>query len=82
MRSSILLTALLVTLGSPAIAEPPHAVVIKAGRLFSGVGDDYRRNVVIVVEGDRIKSVGPAAEATIPAGATTIDLSSAVVLPG
>ncbi len=82
MRSSILLAALLAILGSPAIAEPPHTVAIKAGRLFSGVGDDYRRNVVIVVEGDRIKSVGPAAEATIPAGATTIDLSSAVVLPG
>src|SRR5581483_5687388 len=37
-------------------------------------------NQVIVIEGDRIVSVGPASSA--PAGATTIDLPSATVLPG
>jgi imidazolonepropionase-like amidohydrolase len=38
--------------------------------------------VVIVVEGERIKSVTPAAEVKIPAGATVVDLSRATVLPG
>ena len=37
---------------------------------------------MILIEGDRIKSVGPAAETPVPAGATWIDLESAVVLPG
>ena len=41
-----------------------------------------RENVVIVVEGERIKSVEPAAQAQIPAGAKVIDLSKATVLPG
>jgi imidazolonepropionase-like amidohydrolase len=60
----------------------PRAIAIKAGRLFDGTGDEYRRNVVIVVEGDRIKFVAPSSEATIPDGAEIIDLSNATVLPG
>lgn len=69
----------------PAAADEPTArpvVVIKAGRLFDGTLDQYRANVVIVVEGDRIKSVAPAAEATIATGAVVVDLSNATVLPG
>ncbi|MBI2827588.1 MAG: amidohydrolase family protein [Planctomycetia bacterium] len=61
---------------------PPRTLVIKAGRLFDGTGDDYRRDVVIVVEGERIKAVGPAADVSFPEGAETIDLSNAFVLPG
>jgi imidazolonepropionase-like amidohydrolase len=57
-------------------------VVIKAGQLFDGTGDEYQRNVAIVVEGDKIKSVGPAAEAKIPEGAEVVDLSGATLLPG
>ncbi len=57
-------------------------MAIRAGRLFDGSGDDYRRDVVILVEGQRIKIVGAAAEISIPSAAETIDLLSAVVLPG
>ena len=60
----------------------PKVVAIKAGRLFDGTGDEYRRDVVIVIEGERIKSVGPAKDASIPNGAEIIDLTGAVVLPG
>src|SRR5437016_7610383 len=38
--------------------------------------------MVIVVQDDRIQSVGSAASVSIPAGATVIDLSKATVLPG
>ncbi len=37
---------------------------------------------MIVVEGERIKSVGPATAIKIPAGSNVIDLSNATVLPG
>lgn len=63
--------------------EPaPRRVAIKAGRLFDGTGDQYRRDVVILVEGQRIQSVEPAAAARLPEGIDVIDLSQATVLPG
>src|SRR5258708_6249175 len=40
------------------------------------------RNQVIVTHGDRIPEVGPASSVKVPAGAETIDLSRAYVLPG
>lgn len=68
---------------APAEAKPaPKITYVKAGRLFDGTGDTYRENVVIVVEGDRIGAVAPAAETKIPAGAEVIDLSKVTVLPG
>lgn len=60
----------------------PKVTYIKAGRLLDGAGDSTRQNVVIVVEGERIKSVLLGGEAKIPAGASVIDLSGATVLPG
>ena len=66
----------------PAEKPAPKITYIKAGRLFDGTGDAAREKMAIVVEGDRIQSVGAAAETPIPAGATVIDLSRATVLPG
>ena len=66
----------------PAQKPAPKAVYIRAGRLFDATSDSVRENVVIVVLGERIQSVGPAATVTIPAGATVIDLSHDTVLPG
>jgi imidazolonepropionase-like amidohydrolase len=39
-------------------------------------------NQVVLIEGERIASVGPAASVAIPAGAKVFDLSRATVLPG
>ena len=66
----------------PAEKPAPQVTYIKAGRLFDGTGDSVREKMVIVVEGDRIRSVSAAAETSIPAGATVLDLSRATVLPG
>ncbi len=55
---------------------------IRAGRLFDATSDNYRQNMVIVVEGERVKAVQPAASTQIPSGAKVIDLSKATVLPG
>jgi imidazolonepropionase-like amidohydrolase len=60
----------------------PKIVYIRAGRLFDAASDSVRENMVIVVAGERIQSVAPAASASIPPGAAVIDLSHATVLPG
>jgi len=67
----------------PAATKPTPAIsYIKVGKLFDSTSDTYRDNVVIVVEGERIKSVDSAAQAQVPSGAKVIDLSKATVLPG
>lgn len=63
-------------------AKPPAKIIyIRAGHLFDATSENLRDNVVIVVQGDRIKTIEPATVA-IPAGSTIIDLSHATVLPG
>src|SRR5215472_4748728 len=61
---------------------PTKITYIRAGRLFDGTGDKVRENMVIVVQDDRIQSVGPAGSISIPPGPNVIDLSRATVLPG
>lgn len=69
-----------------AVADdtPPanRAIVVKVGRLFEGPTDEYRRDVVVLINGDRIQSIEPAASAKVPADAEVIDLSTSTVLPG
>ncbi|HWR15207.1 MAG TPA: amidohydrolase family protein [Terriglobales bacterium] len=60
----------------------PAITYIRAGRLFDATGDKLRTNVVIILEGDRIRQVAPANEVQIAPGATLVDLSNATVLPG
>jgi imidazolonepropionase-like amidohydrolase len=71
---------------NPAIPSPekpaPKVTYILVGRLFDATGDSVRENMVIEVEGQRIKSVAAAADLKIPPGANAIDLSQATVLPG
>ena len=71
---------------NPAIPSPekpaPKVTYILVGRLFDATGDSVRENMVIEVEGQRIKTVAAAADLKIPPGANAIDLSQATVLPG
>ena len=53
---------------------------IKAGKLVDPETGTVATNQLIVIEQDRIKSVGPMGEP--PAGATVIDLSKSTVMPG
>ncbi len=63
-------------------ATVPQTVYIKAGHLFDATSDKLRDNVVLVVEGERISKIAPAAEVSIPTGAMVVDLSKDWVLPG
>jgi imidazolonepropionase-like amidohydrolase len=67
---------------APQAAAAPPVVYLKAGHLFDATSDNLRDNVILVVEGERISKVLPAAQTGIPAGAKVIDLSQAWVLPG
>src|SRR5688572_28937355 len=59
-------------------------VLIKAGRLIDVRGGRVLTDQSILIEGDRIKEVGPSATIAnrVPAGARVIDLTGATVLPG
>lgn len=63
-------------------AAAPQVVYVKAGHLFDATSDKLRDNVVLVVEGERISKVAPAADVKIPADAKVVDLSGDYVLPG
>ena len=65
----------------PQKAETAPLTVIRAGTLLDGQSETPRKNQLIFVRGQRIEKVADAA-AAIPAGAKTIDLSNATVLPG
>jgi imidazolonepropionase-like amidohydrolase len=61
---------------------PPQGVAVRAGKLFDPKSGTNLANQVILIKGDRITEVGPAASVHIPAGMQVIDLSRATVLPG
>jgi imidazolonepropionase-like amidohydrolase len=60
----------------------PAITVIRAGRLVDVEAGRVLSDQLLVIEGERIVAVGPAASTRVPAGATEIDLSAATVLPG
>ncbi len=64
-------------------AAPPARVLIKAGSLIDGRADQAQAGIGILIEGERIRAVGPLAQIQAQAGdARVIDLSRMTVLPG
>jgi imidazolonepropionase-like amidohydrolase len=61
-------------------AQAPKRIAIRAGKLIDGKSEKALENALIVIEGDKIVSVGAGGAA--PAGAEVLDLSRATVLPG
>ncbi len=60
-----------------ALGQTTPVTYLKCGNLFDGKSDTVRKNVVIAIEGEKIKEVGGAAS-----GGDVIDLSSRTCLPG
>jgi imidazolonepropionase-like amidohydrolase len=77
---------LLLALGvasAPGQSGSKEVVLIKAGKLVDVRGGRTLTDQAILIEGDRIKEVGPSASIVARApSARVIDLSSATVLPG
>src|SRR5882724_12167178 len=73
--------AVLLLCGTLSSAQAPvHRVVVKAGRLLDVKSGQMFRDQAIMIENDKIVSVGAAKDANIT-GATVVDLSQATVLP-
>jgi imidazolonepropionase-like amidohydrolase len=82
-RLAMLLSMFLVAvpMAQPASPQAPAPVTaIRAGRLLDPDAGVIRTNQIILIEGSRIRDVGP--NVVIPAGANVIDLSKLTVMPG
>jgi len=71
------LTAILCVVTAAAAPKP---VALRCGALIDGKSATVARNVVVLVNGDRIEQVGP--NVAVPAGAEVVDLSRSTCLPG
>jgi imidazolonepropionase-like amidohydrolase len=84
---ALLIPAIVTTCGlglAQDAIKPLNSAVIKAGRLIDVRAGKVLSNRAILVEGERIKSVGETDEIlrSAPKNAAVIDLSKATVLPG
>ena len=68
--------------GSDSNQQPPQSTLLKPARVFDGLAAEPHAGWVVLVTGDKIAAVGPAADVRAPAGATTIDLPGTTLLPG
>ncbi|MBO0357922.1 amidohydrolase family protein [Hymenobacter sp. BT186] len=68
----------------PAPTQPPTAatvlLLLRPAAVFDG--ETLHSGWVVLVENDRIRAVGPAAQLTAPAGARTLELPGLTLLPG
>src|SRR5688572_14880178 len=78
----------LALLASPLVSaadapSPANSLTaIKAGHLLDVASGQFLQRQVIVISGETIHSVGPAADIAVPANARLIDLTDSWVLPG
>src|SRR4029078_3755976 len=59
-----------------------NMIAIRAGTLVDGNGQAPIKDAVVLIQGERIKQVGAAAEVKMPPDAEVIDASDKTVLPG
>ncbi|HEX2330417.1 MAG TPA: amidohydrolase family protein [Candidatus Angelobacter sp.] len=69
-----------VTAQTPTKPAPPPVRYLRCGALFQPESGQVQRNVLVTIEGERIKEVREGG--TAPAGGQTIDLSDRTCLPG
>jgi imidazolonepropionase-like amidohydrolase len=86
-RLNFLVALLLATLiamgcGAATAQQSTNRVVIKAGHLLDVRTGKALSNMAVVIEGDKIVSIGPVADLKAAPGDNVIDLSQATVLPG
>ena len=62
--------------------QNPQSTLLKPARVFDGIAAEPHEGWAVLVTGDKIAAVGPAADVRAPAGATTVDLPGTTLLPG
>jgi imidazolonepropionase-like amidohydrolase len=83
-KTLVLLTVLLLlaTLGPASAQQSARRTIVRAGKLLDVKSGKLQTNQAVVIEGDKIVSVGPASEIKTSTADTLIDLPNATVLPG
>jgi imidazolonepropionase-like amidohydrolase/Tol biopolymer transport system component len=72
-----------VNLGFQAESDIPRGTVaVVGGRIVTMRGDEVIEDGTVVLEGNRIKAVGPRASVAVPAGAYVVDAKGKTVIPG
>ncbi len=90
MTSTHLVTILILTSVSAAFAEetgapkPQPLTLVKAARLIDTPAGVVRENQAVLIEDEKIKAIGPAADISkgIPPETRVIDLGNATIVPG
>jgi hypothetical protein len=67
---------------APFVAVRAGVVALTGVRLVDGTGGPSREDQTIVLQGDRIRAVGPRASTPIPQGAEVLALAGHTVIPG
>lgn len=81
MKTKLLATAALFAIGlsHPAAAQ---LVALTGGNVVDLDGKAAIRDAVVIVDGDRIRAIGPAASTPVPEGATIVPLAGKWLIPG
>ena len=78
-RSWLILLGLLLLCPMAAAAQ---VIVLRGATLIDGTGGPPQKEVAIIMEGGRIRDVGPAGKITTPRGASVLDLAGKFIVPG
>ncbi len=62
--------------------RPEGRMALVGARIITMNGAEVIENGIIVVDGNRIESIGPTASTTIPAGIPTLDMTGKTIMPG
>jgi imidazolonepropionase-like amidohydrolase len=81
MRRFLILLMLTIATTAAYGGDTPE-VYVRAGKLLDVRSGKMLTDQIVVIRGERIERVGPAADIQVPQGATVLDLSRATVLPG
>jgi imidazolonepropionase-like amidohydrolase len=84
MSTKVLWSALLLLAMFTQVSaqQSPKRIIVRAGKLLDVKSGKLQTNQDVVIEGDKIVSIGPASETKASPRDTLIDLSNSTVLPG
>jgi imidazolonepropionase-like amidohydrolase len=79
----VLLVTLAPAIAAPGESQPPATnTLLRPARVFDATTTSTREGWVVLVSGEKIAAVGPAASVAVPPGTTTLDLPGMTLLPG
>src|SRR5437762_781733 len=87
MRASLIALALLPSIalsqgGRGRASLPQTTYLLTPARVWDGTNTAPHEGWAVLVQSDTIAAVGPKAQITAPAGATTVDLPGTTLIPG